>query len=210
MNEKIKIIEQNGQSIVSARELHEFLQVETPFRMWIDRMFENNDFEENVDYTRVYKNVRQVSGKKHLKEYAITLDTAKHISMIQRSEKGREIRKYFIDFEMKHKNISPAQQLLKNAKLLLAQEIKLLEHDGRIEKLEAQTITKPDYYTVVGYGNKIGTVINYSLAAQLGRQASKLCKKYGFLKDSTSDPRFGKVGMYPAIVLAETFNNFQI
>lgn len=206
MNELIKVTEKNEQQIVSTKELHRFLEVKTPFRKWIDRMFEYG-FEENVDYVRMDKNVRGSLTK----EYAITLDVAKHITMLQRTSKGKEIRQYLIEFEKNHSKTksSPAEQLLVTAQLLFSQEKKIIEHDQRIEKLETQTITKQDYYTILGYSTKIGTTINYSTAAQLGKKASKLYKKHGLPKDSTTDPRFGKVGMYPAIVLAETFNNFQ-
>ena len=49
MQELIKITEQNGKRAVSARELHKFLEVQTPFTMWIDRMFEYG-FAENIDF----------------------------------------------------------------------------------------------------------------------------------------------------------------
>lgn len=94
MTQLIKITEKNGQKVASARELHKFLQVETPFRKWIDRMFEYG-FEENQDFVRVDKNVRGNQAK----EYALTLDCAKEISMLQRNDKGKEARKYFIEVE---------------------------------------------------------------------------------------------------------------
>jgi len=207
MNELIKVTEKNEQQIVSARELHRFLEVKTPFRKWIDRMFEYG-FEENSDYVRMDKNVRGSLTK----EYAITLDAAKHIAMLQRTSKGKEIRQYLIDFEKNHSKTksSPAEQLLATAQLLLRQENKIIEHDHRIENLEAKITTKPDYYTISGYSVKIGVKINQKKAIVLGREASKLCRKHGLPKDSTTDPRYGKVGMYPAIVLTETFNKFQM
>jgi anti-repressor protein len=207
MKEIIKITGQNGQKIVSARELHQFLEVETDFTTWCKRMFEYG-FEEGMDFTPI---LGKSTGGRPSMDYALTLDTAKEISMLQRSEKGKQARQYFIECEKKllNKTLTAAELLLENAKMLVINEQKLIKHNHRIEKLEAQTITKPDYYTIVGYSTKIGTTINYSTAAQLGKKASKLCKKHGLPKDSTTDPRFGKVGMYPTIVLAETFNNFQ-
>ncbi|MBT30663.1 MAG: phage antirepressor Ant [Thalassobius sp.] len=89
--ELVKIYEGN---LVNARELHEFLEVKTVFRNWIRRMLEYG-FEENLDYFTTSKKVhRQI-----LKEFYLTLSAAKEISMLQRTEKGREARKYFIKCE---------------------------------------------------------------------------------------------------------------
>ncbi|UZR98614.1 antA/AntB antirepressor family protein [Chondrinema litorale] len=89
--ELVKIYEGN---LVNARELHEFLEVKTVFRNWIRRMLEYG-FEENLDYFTASKKVhRQI-----LKEFYLTLSAAKEISMLQRTDKGREARKYFIRCE---------------------------------------------------------------------------------------------------------------
>jgi len=208
MTEIIKITEQNGQQIVSARELHEFLGIGKDFTSWCKNMFEYG-FEEQIDFTPI---LGKSTGGRPSIDYALTLDTSKEISMLQRSEKGKQVRKYFIDFEKnnKAKALTAAEQLLETAQFLVKQEKKILKHDYRIGELEAKISSNPDYYTIVGYGTKIGVSVNYSKASLLGRRASKLCKKYGLPKDSTTDPRYGKVGMYPAIVLAETFNNFKM
>ena len=94
MEKLINITEKNGRQVVSARELHEFLEVDTQFRTWIDRMLDYG-FEENIDYTRANIFVRGNEAK----DYALTLDCAKEISMIQRSEKGKQARRYFIACE---------------------------------------------------------------------------------------------------------------
>lgn len=107
MTELIKITEKNGQQVVSARELHSFLEVASNFRTWIERMFEYG-FEENLDFTLVSKNGRQNEKK----EYALTLDCAKEISMLQRNEKGKQARKYFIEVEKKAKQqLAPTNPL---------------------------------------------------------------------------------------------------
>jgi hypothetical protein plarl_21461 len=100
MNELIKITEYNGNQAVSARDLHKFLEVETRFDIWCNRMFDYG-FTENVDYQHLYKNVQLPNGatRQVLDDYALTLDCAKEISMIQRSKKGKEAREYFIECE---------------------------------------------------------------------------------------------------------------
>lgn len=91
--ELIKISDYNGKKAVNARELHFFLEVETRYNDWIKRMLEYG-FVENVDYSKM-------SSDNQLDVYALTLECAKEISMLQRSEKGKMARQYFIECEKK-------------------------------------------------------------------------------------------------------------
>jgi anti-repressor protein len=91
-----------GNQILSAKELHEYLEIKTPFGKWMLRMVEYN-FDQNVDYQRVDKIVQTPTGGDNivLDDYAITLDMAKQLCMLQRTEKGSEARRYFIECERK-------------------------------------------------------------------------------------------------------------
>ena len=97
----------NG-NVVSARELYEFLEVQTDFSDWCKRMFEYG-FEENKDYSLLKIGERKAHNKT---DYALTIDTAKEISMLQRSEKGRQIRNYFIEAEKQLRLQGHKQHLL--------------------------------------------------------------------------------------------------
>jgi len=111
MNELIKITETENGNLVSAREIYNFLDVKTDFTDWCKRMFEYG-FEENKDYTILLKNKDKAISKTNPIDYALTLDTAKEISMIQRTEKGKEARQYFIACEQKLKEVSiPSYQI---------------------------------------------------------------------------------------------------
>ncbi|MEZ4904332.1 MAG: antA/AntB antirepressor family protein [Spirosomataceae bacterium] len=92
MENLIKVQSHNGQSVISAREIHGFLGVQTDFTDWCKRMFEYG-FEENKDYSLLKIGERNAHNKV---DYLLTLDTAKEIGMIQKTAKGREIRNYFI------------------------------------------------------------------------------------------------------------------
>ena len=92
-------IDGNAVETVSARELHEFLESKQDFSTWIKNRIEQYDFVENQDYTLFHKKMEQVSGAKHLIEYYITLDMAKELSMVERTDKGKQARKYFIECE---------------------------------------------------------------------------------------------------------------
>lgn len=91
-----------GNIAVSGRELHKGLEIETPYPKWIDRMI-GYGFEENIDYvTNRQKSPIANGGYKMVNEHIMTLDMAKEISMIQRSEIGKKFRKYFIEVEKKY------------------------------------------------------------------------------------------------------------
>jgi anti-repressor protein len=95
MIELIKIVETEIGRVSSARDLHKVLSVKTEFSKWCKRMFEYG-FIENQDYTLV----KIGEGNAHNKtDYAITIDTAKEISMLQRTDKGKEVRQYYISVE---------------------------------------------------------------------------------------------------------------
>ena len=115
MQELIKITEKEGQQLVSAWELHEFLEINSNFTTWFNRMVDygfnlGSDFIEvwhdskngNVTEKEIRSmNANQRSREGISKDYAITIDMAKEISMIQRSEKGKQARQYFINCEKK-------------------------------------------------------------------------------------------------------------
>jgi len=87
----------NGSEInsVNARDLHKSLNLKSDFSTWIKK--ELLVFSENVDYILLHKKMEQVSGAKHLKEYILTLDTAKHLSLVQRNMIGTKALDYFKD-----------------------------------------------------------------------------------------------------------------
>ena len=101
MNEIIKI---NSNNTVSGRELHKFLEIGTRFDKWFIRMCEYG-FNENDDFIRVAQKCPTLGGTQTIIDYAITLDMAKEISMLQRTEKGKQARTYFINCEKKLKEV---------------------------------------------------------------------------------------------------------
>lgn len=102
-NELIKITQdENGNSVVSGRELHEFLEVKTPYKDWFPRMVEYG-FTENVDFISLAQKCAKPNGGRPKIDHALTLDMAKEISMIQRTEKGKQARQYFIAIEQAFK-----------------------------------------------------------------------------------------------------------
>ncbi|CAC5969878.1 TPA: phage antirepressor KilAC domain-containing protein [Staphylococcus aureus] len=90
---------ENGEIAISGRELHQALEVKTRYNDWFERMI-NYGFEENIDYTTLtQKRVTAQGNAINYLDHALTLDTAKEIAMIQRSEPGKRARQYFIQVE---------------------------------------------------------------------------------------------------------------
>lgn len=111
MNELIKVTQnENGEQLVSGRELHEFLEIKTQYSKWFDRMCEYG-FTENVDYVPIsQKRLTAQGNETTYTDHAINISMAKELSMIQRTEKGKQARLYFIECENKLKEISQKTQ----------------------------------------------------------------------------------------------------
>ncbi|BBA51697.1 putative phage antirepressor [Fusobacterium varium] len=99
MNELIKIEERNGEQLVSARELHKFLEVKTEFKIWIARIIEKYNFIENKDFVRVYQKCNTLGGEQEKVDYLLKISTAKEVAMVSNTPKGKEAREYFIKCE---------------------------------------------------------------------------------------------------------------
>lgn len=100
MNELIKVTtNENDEQLVSGRELHEFLEVTTRYNDWIKRMFAYG-FSADADYlTLTQKRVTAQGNMTEYVDHALKLDIAKEVSMIQRNEKGKQARQYFLQVE---------------------------------------------------------------------------------------------------------------
>ena len=90
-------------NLVDARTLHSFLEVKTRFNDWIKVRIKEYSFAKHIDFTSFTENL--VSGGKQI-EYHLTLDMAKELSMVERTEKGREARRYFIECERQFLNLT--------------------------------------------------------------------------------------------------------
>lgn len=123
----------DGTVAVSGRELHKGLEIQTPYKQWIDRMIDYG-FEVNTDYiimsekVHTQKSVRAYEQENHI----MSLDMGKEIAMIQRSDAGKNIRRYFIEIEKNYRQQKP---------LSTADQIKLIaqgnsELNERIDTVE--------------------------------------------------------------------------
>lgn len=103
MQELIPITtDERGIQAVMGRDLHVFLEVGTEYRHWFPRMLAYG-FEEGKDYTVKNDHTASPAGIKERLNHVVSLDMAKEISMIQRTEKGKQVRQYFIEVEKRYR-----------------------------------------------------------------------------------------------------------
>ena len=98
MNGLIPVNYTGDRPTVMGRELHKALEVKTPYTQWFDRMCEYG-FTENSDFMSFSQNCEKPTGGRPSTDHQLTIPMAKEICMLQRTEKGKEIRRYFIAVE---------------------------------------------------------------------------------------------------------------
>lgn len=98
MNELIKINYESDRPTVLARDLHEFLEVKTAYKDWFPRMCEYG-FAEGEDYCSFLSDRSDGLPGKPRQDAQLTIDMAKEICMLQRNERGKQARQYFLQFE---------------------------------------------------------------------------------------------------------------
>ena len=124
MNELIKVDYSGEKPAVSARELHNFLEVVTPYHKWFPRMCEYG-FTENEDYavTDIFVH-NPAGGPQSMKDAALSIDMAKEICMIQRNEKGKIARQYFLALE---RDWNSPEKVMSRALRYAEQELKKIK-----------------------------------------------------------------------------------
>ena len=127
MNELIKIDYQNDRPTVSARDLHEFLEVGTAYKDWFPRMCEYG-FKEGVDFCSF---LRESSGGRPAQDAQLTIDMAKELCMLQRTEKGQQARQYFIQLE---KDWNSPEKVMARALQIADRKIRHLEEKVEQDK----------------------------------------------------------------------------
>jgi len=196
---------------VNARELHTFLDSKQDFSTWIKARIDQYGFIENQDFTTIHKKMeRQI-----LIDYHISIDMAKEISMVERNDKGKEARRYFIACEKKLNDISslsPAELLVRQAQMLLtvekeqkrqAEELKLLNERQRITEVKIEDFANgAEHFSITAY-NKLfrNNQISHSEANKDGRQLSKIARDGGVQLGKAPHPTFGTVHTYPKALM---------
>ena len=123
MNELIKVNYDSDRPTVLGRDLHEFLEVNTKYSDWFKRMCEYG-FTEGIDFMVCFPNLgSEIQGGQNKQDHQLTIEMAKEICMIQRNEKGRQARQYFIQLE---KNWNSPEMVMSRALKMAEKQIKQL------------------------------------------------------------------------------------
>ncbi len=146
MNDLIKVNYDNDRPTVLARELHEFLEVKTAYKDWFPRMCEYG-FSEGTDYCSFLSDrVDGLPGKPR-QDAQLTIEMAKEICMLQRNEKGKQARQYFIQLE---KDWNSPEKVMARALKIADKKIMLLQDENAQQKqIIAELNPKASYYDVV-------------------------------------------------------------
>ncbi|ELI5664265.1 TPA: phage antirepressor Ant [Escherichia coli] len=130
--------------LVNARDLHTFLDVGKRFASWIVERIAEYGFVENQDFM-IISQVREKIGRgRPAKDYHLTLDTAKELAMVERNEKGRQVRRYFIECEKRLR-----QQETKVEKVLSGFMPAIMEAIKLEDKKEYSAPLKPGYRSLI-------------------------------------------------------------
>lgn len=168
MDELVPVQKQkDGSVVVSGRDLHEFLEVQTPYTKWLNRMSEYG-FDENVDFAVIDKIVHDdtaFGGSRRITDHAMTLDMAKEISMIQRTERGKQARQYFIQVEKRYKQNQLPQTPEEKLALTMQVANRLNDRMSRVE----------DDIDYIKNKSEIDSTQRYQLKAARNRKAVEVC-----------------------------------
>lgn len=133
MNELIPLTESNGAQAVMGRDLHNFLEVATPYKDWMPRMIAYG-FTEGQDFSAEMS--KSTGGRPRI-DHIISLDMAKEISMIQRTDKGKQARAYFLECERRAKQPAELSGPELMAKALVEAQATLEAANNKVRELEA-------------------------------------------------------------------------
>ena len=151
MNELIKITTNElGEPTVLGRELHEFLGVKTLYKDWFPRMVEYG-FTEGKDFNPLKNEQVRFEGNREvtreLIDHLLTIDMAKEICMIQRTEVGKQARQYFIQVE---KDYNSPEKIMARALRIAEKELSTLRLETKVQAQQiAELQPKATYYDLI-------------------------------------------------------------
>lgn len=151
-------LNEDDEQIVSGRTLHKFLEVKTLYKDWIKRKLEYG-FTENEDYILVAQK-RATNNPKNpeteITDHALKLDMAKEICMLEKNEKGKQARQYFIKVE---KEWNSPDKIMARALKIASQEINMLRLENtQKEQIIGELKPKADYLDSILQSKSLVTV----------------------------------------------------
>lgn len=138
------------EQVVNSRELWAALEVKTEYSHWVKRRLDDVDAEENRDYLTVVKK----DGRQTLIDYIVTMDTAKEMAMLERNEKGKMVRRYFIEAEKRYRELKIIRTRSKAERRLFTDILKEVLPESQQKSWRYKQFTDLVYKHVTGYNAK--------------------------------------------------------
>lgn len=138
------------EQVVNSRELWAALEVKTEYSHWAKRRLEDVDAEENLDYLTVVKK----DGRQTMIDYIVTMDTAKEMAMLERNEKGKMVRRYFIEAEKRYREMKIIRARSKAERRLFTDILKEVLPESPHKSWRYKQFTDLVYKHVTGYNAK--------------------------------------------------------
>ncbi|EAG4664069.1 phage antirepressor Ant [Listeria monocytogenes] len=166
-NEMLPVLEnEKGEKFVDARTLHEKLMTTTKFADWIKRRIRQYGFVENEDFFSFLKNEKRAIGGTKSIDYIFTLDSGKELAMVENTEQGRSIRKYFIEVEKQARKLAteyPTFSYMIEDPVARAKKW-IEEQQEKQEALKQLEIQKPKVMFAEAVSDARGTILIRDLA----------------------------------------------
>lgn len=178
-----------GIKVVYGKDLHKSLEVKTDFSTWVKRRFSECDAEENKEFELLPIFGENPMGGRPQTEYIIKLDTAKEMAMLERNDKGKQVRKYFIAEEQKKQSeqIQKVEDTVTTIKEILTEPIGdwKAEINSRVREISIKSGV--DYQTLYGqlYG-ELETTAHCSLKRLQDNKKARM-EKAGNTKTAIKD-----------------------
>jgi phage anti-repressor protein len=210
MNDLIKVEQsQGGKQVVSARELYDFLELDrSQWARWYEKNIIKNEFAiQDTDY-QVFDIMSNTQGGRPSKDFAITLDFAKRLAMMARTEKGEQARRYFIECESKLKSLSlpdftdPAAAAIAWANEYRAKQ-QLAQQN---ENLQIALDSHLDWLTILS----VAKLNNVSEKVFDWRKLTERSRIMGYEIKKTTCPRFGYRNNYHLNVFRAEYPQYSL
>jgi hypothetical protein plarl_21461 len=144
MDELIRIkVNEKQEQVVDGRELHKVLEVSTAYKDWFPRMCEYG-FTEGEDFCSI---LSESTGGRPATNHLVSIDMAKELCMIQRTERGKQARQYFIQVE---KDYNSPEKIMARALRIAEQELSTLRLENKVKDQQIAELTpKATYYDLI-------------------------------------------------------------
>jgi anti-repressor protein len=205
MQELIKI--NTKDQTVSARDLYDFLELDkSQWSRWTKKNIEKNEFAiSGTDWL-------DIVSRGATKDFVLTLDFAKRLAMMSRSERGEQARRYFLECEKELKQPTKPATYLDLAQVMIesikAQESRMAQIEQKAIEIEARIDTiDTNFISVVGYARINNIQLPGNEALKIGKQAGKISREQGITIGKVFDAKYGSINTYHKDILQTVFHN---